>query len=177
MQRRYEKGKLVWVSPNNVLYDGADIDILLPWLQYMREGDYPVEPSGGYVEGKSSRTTRAYYEAACQVAAEIDRRLAMTGTDRELVEKHYCLGYTDEDIARHYHMDLWEVSRRINSAVSYIASGPCPRWLPCPECGKRLRCIKLERLLNKGQKRITYTYDEWTRYRNREEGRKLKYTK
>jgi len=104
MQRRYEKGKLIWVAPGSVRYDAPDIDIVLPWLYYMREGDYPVEPSGGYVEGRTNRLTRAYYEAACQVAAEIDRRLAMTGTDRELVEKHYCLGYTGEDIARHYQM-------------------------------------------------------------------------
>lgn len=173
MPRRYDNdghgnSELVWVSPGSVVYNAEDIDLLLPWLIEMREGAYPVEPTGGYARGKRSGTTRAYYEQASQVAAEIDRRLAMTGTDRELVEKAYCEGYEDEDISKHYHMDVYDVRRRINSAVSFISSGPCPRWLPCSVCGKMEKCNKYRSMLEKGQKRITYTYRQWVRSRSRQ---------
>jgi hypothetical protein len=177
VRRRYEKGQLVWVAPGSVRYDRADIDLLLPWLLEMREGAYPAEPSGGYVEGKRAGvSSHAFYESACQVAAEIDNRLAMTGTDHYLVEEYYIRYNPEEndkeiiaDLAHGNNMPIWEVRRRINSAVSYISSGPCPRWLNCLDCPRYQSCRR--------KKRVGVSYRDWTHYKNKEDGRKLKYTK
>jgi len=158
MRRRYEKGQLVWVAPGAVRYDREDIDLLLPCLLEMREGAYPAEPSGGYVEGnRAGVSSHAFYEAACQVAAEIDSRLARCGLDRYLVEDSLCRGIEAEDLAPRLDMAPWEVRRRINSAVSYIASGPCPRWLNCIDCPRYSSCRR--------KKRVGVTYRDWVGHR------------
>ena len=175
MRRFYAKDSitkeiyLAWVAPGSVRYNQEDISFLLPWLIAMRGGVYPAEPSGGYLEGKRTGiSSHAFYEAACQVAAEIDSRLARTGADHYLVIDFYCNKLTDEDIAIKIFMPTREVRRRIKSAVSYIASGTCPRWLNCVDCVKYQTCRR--------KKRVGVTYREWTRYKNREEGRRPKYT-
>src|SRR4030042_772809 len=165
-----ERNVLLWVAPGAVRYTPEHIDLLLPWLLEMREGVGPAEPQSGYAGGsRSGAKDHAHYEAWCQVAAEIDLRLSMTGTDREYVEKYYCGNWTDEAIGRWYNKNILEVRRFIRSAVSYISSGPCPRWLNCVDCSKYQSCRR--------KKWVGVTYPEWTRYKNREDGRKLKYTK
>ena len=158
MRRYYEKGQLIWVSPGAVVFDIEDVEFLLPWLFEMREGVYPPEPSGGYVESRRPGVGhRAPYETAAQVAAEIDSRLARTGLDLYLVEDSYCHGATDEELARKLQMPPWEIRRRIRSAVSYIASGPCPRWLNCLDCPSYSFCRR--------KKRVGITYADWKRKR------------
>jgi len=167
MLRYYDKGELIWVAPGAIRYDAVDIDFLLDWLSEMREGVYPAEPTGGYVEGKRAGiASRAYYEAACQVAAEIDRRLARTGLDRYLVEEFYCrdwLGLSEDEIldviTGHVGIEKSELQRRLRSAVSYIASGTCPRWLHCIDCPEYQNCRKK----NKG--RVGITYRQWKGHR------------
>lgn len=151
---------LLWVSPGSVRYDLEDMEFLLPWLYEMREGVYPAEP--GDKGGKRGSTTRAYYEAACTVAAEIDTRLAMTGMDREIVEKSYMGGLEDYQIARWYHKTEWEVRKIIKSVVSYISSGTCPRWIVCIDCQDYGKCRK------KNKSRRAYTYQEWVNRRRRD---------
>ena len=91
MQSYYDKDELIWVAPGAVRYDIEQVEFLLPWLENMRAGNYPPEPVGGYVGGSRSRSShRASYEAICQVAAELDSRLARTRLDRYLVEDYYC---------------------------------------------------------------------------------------
>jgi hypothetical protein len=85
------------------------------------------------------------------------------------VEEFYCQNLTEEDLAIRLFMPTWEIRRRIKSAVSYIASGSCPRWLNCIDCPKYQQCRR--------KKRTGITYLKWTLYKNKEEGRKLKYTK
>ncbi len=153
-----KKEYLAWVAPGAVRYDREDTEFLLPWLLEMREGTYPAEPTGGYIEGKRSGiSSHAFYESACQVAAEIDLRLARTGQDHYLVLDNYCHGLMDEDIAIKIFMPTWEVRRRIKSAVSYIASGTCPRWINCIDCGKYQTCRR--------KKRVGITYQEWKGHR------------
>jgi len=169
MLRHYHKGELIWVAPGAVRYDAEDLELILPWFRYMLEGAYPLEPTGGYIEGKRTGiTSRAYYEAACQVAAEIDRRLARTGLDRYLLESYYCndwRGYTYDEIitaiASRVDKDRQDVKRRIRSAFSYIASGSCPRWLHCIDCPEYQTCRKK----NKG--RVGQTYRQWRRSKSR----------
>jgi hypothetical protein len=167
MRRRYEKGQLVWVAPGAVRYDAVDTDFLLPWLLIMREGSYPVEPSGGYVEGKRTGvSSHAFYETACQVAAEIDIRLAMCFPDNYLVIDSYCRGLEDEQIARDNHLDVREVRRRLKSAVSYIAAGPCPRWIDCIGCPDYQKCSAKKHPPRKFLKQpVGISYQNWKGHR------------
>ena len=161
MKEIYEKGRLAWVAPGAVRYTLEHIELLLPWLYDMREGAYPPEPSGSYTGGKRSGLSHhAPYEAACLVAAEMDRRLAQTGLDRYLVEDYYCQSLTVDEIARKLGLDDYQVMRRIRSAVSYIASGSCPRWLNCIDCGDYTRCRR--------EKRVGISYRDWVRHRRRQ---------
>jgi hypothetical protein len=163
MRRYYETVKrittLIWVAPGAVRYDREDIDFLLPWLFEMREGAYPAEPESGYVGGgkRAGISSHAFYEAACQVAAEIDNRLARVGMDRYLVEEFYCHNLTEEDLAIRLFMPTWEIRRKIKSAVAYIASGSCPRWLNCIDCKKYQSCRR--------KKRVGITYRQWKGHR------------
>jgi hypothetical protein len=153
-----EKGRLIYVAPGYVRYDILHIEFLLPRLPEMREGMGPAEPVGGYVgESRGGIKHHASYEAWCQVAAELDERLARTKTDRYLVEHYYCRNTDIENIARQIEMEAWEVNRRIHSAVSYIASGPCRRWINCIDCREYKTCMHQ----NKG--RVGLTYREWVR--------------
>lgn len=166
MLRRYEKGRLIWVAPGAVRYTREEIDLLLPWLEEMREGAYPSEPSGGYVEGQPFRRSQhAYYEAACQVAGEIDTRLghlystSRPGLDRYLVEQFCIHNVSDEELAIRLFIPTKEVRRRINSGLSYISSGPCPRWLNCIYCHLYKTCHK------KIKGRPGVSYKEWVEHR------------
>lgn len=130
MKEYRDKGKLIWVAPGAVHYSLEHVEWLLPQLRSLREGNYPPEPKdSGYVDVQQRITERAPFEIVCQVAAEIDIRLARTGLDRYLVEEEYCKGLSELEIAQMLHMDDFEVYKRIRSAVSYIASGPIPRWI------------------------------------------------
>jgi hypothetical protein len=155
---------LVWVAPGAVRYDREHVDFLLPGLPDMREGVYSAEPGSGYTGGsRSGFKTHAFYEAACQVAAELDTRLSQTGLDRELVEKSYCQEWSDDAIARWYHMEAWEVRRRINAAVGFIASGQCQRWVECSGCVYFAGCRK-----PKKTRRKACSYSHWISHRSRE---------
>jgi len=162
---RYHYGPrmtLLWVAPGAVSFSKPEIKLLLPELYKMREGIYPTEPNKTNPDIAGSHTnTRANFEPACQVAAEIDRRLARCGQDRTLVEDSYCSGDDDEAIAIYYHMDVREVRRRIKDVVNYISSGDCPRWLGCDECGQHDACHK-----EKKDARPPITYSDWRGHRS-----------
>lgn len=129
MKEYREKEKLIWVNPNVVWYNLEQVEWLLPQLEDLREGLYPLEPSGGYVDIRQRITGRASFEIVCQVAAEIDIRLGWTWPDNDLVEMKYCVKFSEAEIAKRVHKDEFEVYKRIRSAVSYIASGKDPRWI------------------------------------------------
>jgi AraC-like DNA-binding protein len=153
-----EKGRLIYVAPGCVRYDILHVEFLLPMLPELREGIGPEEPLGGYVGGsRGSLKQHAPHEAWCQVAAELDERLTRTKTDRYLVEHYYYHNTSIEDIARQIEMEPWEVQRRIRSAVGYIASGACRRWVHCVDCREYSSCERE----NKG--RVGLTYREWVR--------------
>ncbi len=162
MQRYYDHGALTWVSPGAIRWDREDIDLLLPWLYVMREGRYPPEPvTSGYVGGnRSGVNSYAPFETVCQVAAELDRRLARTGLDCILVEHSYCDQMSDSELAKRYGMEEWEVRRHLQSAVSYISSGKCGRWLACSS--ETWYCLLFERC-KKHRPAISYTDWKWHR--------------
>ena len=168
MRIYYTHGEIVWIAPGSVTFVREHVEYLLPWFYELKEGVYPSEPESGYVDYSGHRPVkaRAHYEAACQVAAELDIRLAQTGLDRQLVEAVYCRQQMVNDISRIFNMSLSEVYSRINSVVSYISSGPCQRWIECTGCYRFNQCRKKKKLNRK-----TYSYIEWRRYKVKEEGR------
>jgi hypothetical protein len=170
----WDRNELIWVAPGAVRYDSIHVDFLLPWLPEMEEGIYPAEPTSGYSEGgHRSASTRAYYSAACEVAGELNTRLARTGLDRYLVRDFYCTIWDDATaaeiytiIGRRVNKPSWDVRRCIKNAVSYISSGPCQRWVECSGCIQFARCRK-----KKKQRRTAINYAEWCRRRNYRENR------
>ena len=168
MKKYWEKGTLVWVAPGSVTFNRDEIDLLLPWLDDMREGAYPAEPASGYADGKRKGNTRAHYAAACEVAAELNHRLARCGLDRYLVEDCVCRGLLPSDLSRKLGLPEWEINRRIRSVISYIASGPCPRWLDCIDCPDYGKCRNRAHPPRKFEKQpVGVSYRGWVRSRSR----------
>jgi hypothetical protein len=157
MRIYYDKEGIVWIAPGAVRFDSEQVDFLLPWLYEMRAGIYKREPAGGYTEIKNVFIpAHAKYETVCQVASELDRRLAMTGHDRDLVEKAYCEEMPEEEIAHWYNLNVLEVRYNIERAVAYISSGECPRWIDCSRCLSFSKCRKKKKM-----KRRKVSYRHW----------------
>ncbi len=149
-----------WYAPSEINYDLDSIAWLLQYAGMLREGRWPPEcKESGYTGNPVSISYHAPFELTCQIIAEVDRRLAMCGLDRELVEKYYTDGIDENELSKRYHMDVWEVFRCINRAVNYISSGKCPRWMPCDNCVQREKC-------RKRKSRKIYTYRAWNRSRS-----------
>lgn len=154
-----------WFDPRYIKFVPEHVIFLLIHLEMLRSGRYPPDPrTSGYTDIPIARTggqrnRHAYFTLPATLAAEIDSRLARCSLDRYLVEDHYCRGIPEEDLACRLDMDVWEVRRRINSAVSYISSGPCPRWLNCVDCPSYSSC--------RHKKRVGKTYREWKRNRRK----------
>lgn len=125
---RDDKGNLIWVTPGAVLNGVERTEWVLWYLDYLREGYYPQEPSS-YIGGSHKKLARCPFEGAVLLSAEINRRLKRTGLDRLLVEEKYCKQLSESQIAQSLYMDEEVVYKRIRSAVSYIASGEVPRWI------------------------------------------------
>ena len=168
LPRMYEAGVLIWLSPSAIRFDRDDMEYLLPWLEDMRCGRYPTDPLTDLSEGFRVLITRAYYEQACEISAEIDMRLAKTGMDKYLVEQYYQMNST-MDLTEDYILDIisseinkdgqW-VKKRIGLAVGYISSGECQRWLNCIDCLCYSKCRK------KKKGRLGKTYEEWIQSRS-----------
>lgn len=64
---------------------------------------------------------RASFESACLLAAEIGLRVKRCGIDGMIVEAVFMRGRlnTESSIAREYHIDQYDVHRRINRVCSY----------------------------------------------------------
>lgn len=162
-------GYLVWVSAGSLTYDQEQVEFLLPYLNDLREGKYPLRHlETGYIGGSRTRSQCAPFEKACLVAAELDIRLSHIGQDRTFVEYSYCDNWDDKKIAKHFSKEEWYVRQQIENGVSYISSGDCPRWLPCGQCHEFTKCRK-----RKKGKREPVDYKEWCRRRNARQNRQL----
>lgn len=110
---------------------------MLPWLISIRDGNWPPDPRfTGYTDAPGvtkTRSHRAPYEAACQIAAELDERIKACGQDGEMLHVYYCYGLELPRIAKLVKMDEGQVMRRIKRALRYIASGPDRRWHDTPK--------------------------------------------
>jgi hypothetical protein len=162
MSIRYEKGELVYVSPGSVSFSQEQCRWLLHFYHDLEKGLYV--PEGVESTGRSGRNNMAPHEQSCQIYAELNKRLSMTGLDRYVVEEMYA-DYVWEDnryrnpfpaeIAKKIHKDEAYVIKVAQSVISYIGSGPCPRWVDCKKCKHFERCTRR----NKGRR--PWAYNEW----------------
>ncbi|MGD0794947.1 MAG: hypothetical protein ABR958_05070 [Dehalococcoidales bacterium] len=153
-----------WFAPRYIRFTYEQMIFLLIHLPMLRAGHYPPDPkNSGYVDSPVVQTgiqrTSAYFTKSAELAAEIDSRLTRCGLDRYLVEDYYCRSIPEEDLARHLDIEVPKIRRCIKSAVSYISSGPCPRWLNCLDCGKYQSCHY--------KKHVGTTYKNWKRNRRK----------
>jgi hypothetical protein len=66
-----------WWAPGHIVYCFKQYNnFLLPWLDCLRDGEWPPEPTS-YVGKSSNRNTLAPFVNAEEVAGEIDYRLEM----------------------------------------------------------------------------------------------------
>jgi len=93
----------------------------LEHLILLRNGFWPES------EDCRGSSQAAYFRTPAELAAEIDQRLEMTGTDGAMAELHYTNGRTLTSIAKQYnlrHPDAQGrelVKRWINQAVAYMS--------------------------------------------------------
>lgn len=153
-----------WFAPHQIRFNMEDILFLLIHLNLLQKGVYPPDHRDtGYTMAlgiQKTHSRHAPFETPVQIAGELDQRLARTGLDRYLVEEYFCGNETIESLAWKLNMDESKVQKHIRAAVSYIASGPCPRWLNCVDCNKYQECWL--------KKHIGITYQEWKGHRRRD---------
>ncbi len=128
----FEKSGIIWWEPGEIRYRRDHVMFILEHLNTFMDGRYPPDPGQtGYSNAgwKSSINTKAPFITAAEIFAELDRRLLRCGLDWYLVHDHYERGLIVEDIATLHHMDYEDVWNRIQRAITYVSSGPVPRWI------------------------------------------------
>jgi len=112
-----------WWHPREITFTREQVEWLLEHLELLKEGVWPPDPRGtGYTDApaRGSVNRHAPFETPCQIAAEVEARLAKCGLDRYLVEDRYIRKIPEDVLAQRLCMAEREVCRRINSALSYI---------------------------------------------------------
>lgn len=112
-----------WYAPREIRFQRRQIPWLLEHLEMLREGRWPANPDPERLACgcNRQRTGRAPFETPCQVAGELDARLARLGVDRYLVEDRYCLDRSELLIAMRTGIELEDVYRRLRSAMAYVS--------------------------------------------------------
>ncbi len=121
-----------WWKPSEIRYTREQCIFIIVELVIGKIDTWPTNPAGsGYTDAqwskKSKRRPGAYFTNACQVRAEVWIRLGKCERDGYMVIAHYC-GLDNELIAKLTQLDIGQVERGINNALSYISSGPDMRW-------------------------------------------------
>jgi hypothetical protein len=116
-----------WYSAGEINFKTEQVIWILENLAVFRLGIYPGRPdtadSMGAIGGRRSGARRgAGFERACDINAEIEVRLKMTGFDGFLLEAVYCWQKDALELAVVLGMNLRDLQRRINRALKY-ASG------------------------------------------------------
>jgi hypothetical protein len=114
-----------WYAPRQIRFCRVQMIWLLSWLPLLREGSWPANPQPtGYTETprvQHSRSLHASFETPCQIAAEVDARLARCGLDRYLLEDCFIWGMSEDELAGKLGIPVEDVSWRITSALNYIS--------------------------------------------------------
>ena len=159
-ERTQPEGLAGYTPQQDLRFDRSDVIWLLAILPQLRLGKYPAgntEPNRE--EGKAGRSERAPFENAGLLAAEVDERLDACGRDGVLLELVYTLGITTSKAATLAGERPEKLARRLETALGYIASGWCRRWISCARCLTKPNCMKAK----KG--RVAKNYKDWRGHR------------
>lgn len=131
-----------WYKPGDIRFNRQQIIWLLGYLPTLREGIWPPNPKDtGYVDapqGKNSRAARGgYFERACDIAAEVEKRLEACHLDGHLLEASYTWGKSEAELARVHGLTLPDFYRRVNRALRYISGWRRKRRSYEEFCGHR----------------------------------------
>ena len=130
----------------------------------LRNGKWPPQPRDtGYIDMGGGRrlASEGTFVKPASIWADVEMRLSRCNSDG-----HLAVGYFLGDVTMEWlvhwegctEADIW---RRINRAVSYAGSGPCPRWLGCAECGDFEECTRSKRVKITEPEYKGITYAEW----------------
>jgi hypothetical protein len=115
-----------WYSAGEINFKTEQIIWILENLAVFRLGIYPRRPdtadSMDVTGGRRSGVRRgAGFERACDINAEIEVRLKMTGFDGFLLEVVYAWQKDEVVLAAVLGMNLRDLQRRINRALKYVS--------------------------------------------------------
>jgi hypothetical protein len=115
-----------WYSAGEINFKTEQIIWILENLAVFRLGIYPRRPdtvdSAGIIwSGRAGTQRGAGFERACDITAEIEVRLKMTGFDGFLLEAVYSWQKDDVELAVVLGMDFGDLQRRINRALKYVS--------------------------------------------------------
>jgi hypothetical protein len=115
----YYKSDL-WFSPRDIIFDRQQVLWLFEHLAEIREGNWPSRPTG-YMEPKvqKSPSRHAPFEAPVGIAAELLVRLENAGQDGAMCKMVFVYGEPEESIARHWHISVEAVRRRIDRVLLF----------------------------------------------------------
>ncbi|KKN38872.1 hypothetical protein LCGC14_0749270 [marine sediment metagenome] len=118
-------------TPRDINYDFPCVQWIWANILSLSGGEWPESSPSGYVDQpglRSQGSSRANFENACLVAAEVEIRAKRCGLDGFLPAEKYRKGLSEEQIAKERHLTVDDVYRRINRVLGYSASGKAPRW-------------------------------------------------
>jgi hypothetical protein len=149
-----------YIRQQDIRFDRYDILWLLEILPELRGGKYPLSGAGP-MEGPAGRGRgpHAPFESVEMLAAEVDDRLKACGRDGVLLEACYTLEIPLEKAALLLGEPTEKTSKRLDSALKYISSGWCRRWIACDRCWRREVCVRA------GKGRTPKTYADWRGHR------------
>lgn len=122
---RIMERKQIWFSPGEINFSRQQlVTFLLPNLLDLRQGMWPREnrETGYDKETKSpNKNKRAPFEYACQIAAEIDARLALIGPQSAIVELLAVYDAEPLQVARDYNMSEEKLYKEYRQMLNFIS--------------------------------------------------------
>ena len=143
-------------KPSSIRWTHEQIKWILRWSEIIQSGRWPSDyKESGYVGGNKSHNQRAPYETPIQIWAELTKRIERTNQDGYFLQAVYSNDNRIaemERIAKAFHMDINEVSDRVERALRYC-TGWCRRWMKCSSC-------RVKDCPSRGKKKA-YEYNSW----------------
>ncbi len=124
------------------------IRFLMDNYSTIHAGGWPTEPiDSGYIGGgRSTRVqTEAKFARHVSLLADAEMRLAKCNSDGHIALGYFRGEFSMDWLIRYEDCPEEDVWRKINRAIAYAGSGPCPRWIACKPCPQYQECHLLKR--------------------------------
>lgn len=109
----------LWWQPSQIRFTKQQLrEFILPNLNELREGSYPVAPTG-YTK-KANRFRLAPFIIAADIAIEVDERLKQIPM-RRYIEKYFIEDQDVYSIAQHEHISVYSLNRALNKMITYLS--------------------------------------------------------